>query len=373
MTWSLQQECALKSATRRLRERDKQVFRLFGFAGTGKTELAREMGNRHGAAHFASFTGKAAHVMRQRGCDPVSTIHSLIYRAYPDPEDPDRVIYDLRDKEELEGIKLIVVDECSMVGRKLARDLLSFDIPVLAIGDPAQLPPIAGPGYFMGEPPDAMLTEIHRQAANNPILKLADQIRRGEPLPRAGYRAGDALQIINHPGNPDDFDVTLVGLNDTRRGENRMMRHHFGFARVSAGAVPPQIGETLVCFRNDYTVQDNVFNGSLWQVIDGELFELDDQLPTMQLTLNNEYGATSVQVPLECFFEGRFEHYPDLQQFDFGYCLTVHKAQGSEWNAVRLFNEAYAFRDKSAEFRRRWLYTGMTRARERLTIVSYCG
>jgi hypothetical protein len=81
LIWSPQQEAALKSATRWFRERDKQVYRLFGFAGTGKTELARELGSNNTTTHYAAFTGKAGHVLRQRGCEPVSTIHSLIYRA----------------------------------------------------------------------------------------------------------------------------------------------------------------------------------------------------------------------------------------------------------------------------------------------------
>ena len=295
----------------------------------------------------------------------------MIYRAHYD-EEAERWYYDLRSRDELASIGLIIVDECSMVDRPLARDLLSFAIPILTIGDPAQLLPIKGPGYFMAEPPDAMLTEIHRQAAENPILRLADSIRRGNALPCAGYRAGEALQVIGDAGNPDDFDVTLVGLNETRRRENRTLRHHFGFARLSADDVPPQLDETLECLHNDYTVSDPVFNGSLWRVFDGKQFAVDE-LPVMHLTLTNEYGNTVVRVPLECFSTGRLERYPDLQQFDFGYALTVHKAQGSEWPAVRLFNEAPAFRDKSRQWQQRWLYTGCTRARDRLTIVNYYG
>lgn len=118
MSWSPQQDRTLFSATRWIRERNKQVYRLFGFAGTGKTELARELGNRNGATHFASFTGKASHVMRQRGCEPVSTIHSLIYRAYYDDDD-ERWYYDLRDKDELVNLSLIVVGNLSL--REAAR------------------------------------------------------------------------------------------------------------------------------------------------------------------------------------------------------------------------------------------------------------
>jgi exodeoxyribonuclease-5 len=363
--WSPQQEGGLGTVRRWIRERDKPVFRLFGYAGTGKTELARWIGHDIKSVHYSAFTGKAAHVLRQRGCTPVSTIHSLIYKATYDP-DNETWYYEQRDRCELAHLKTIIVDECSMVANGLARDLLSYKIPILAIGDPAQLPPVIGPGFFMSGEPDVVLTEIHRQAAENPILRLADQIRRGKRLPRAGYRAGGgALQITEDSGDPDAFDVTLVGRNETRRRQNRAMRHHFGFARRSQRQVLPQPGETLCCLHNDYRVRDAVFNGSLWHVKNVEPYDHDGNLPILRLTLINEYSETVVRVPEECFTEGNFEFYRGLQQFDYGYALTTHKAQGSEWSNVRLFNEAGYFRRDA----QRWLYTGITRARSQLTIV----
>jgi exodeoxyribonuclease-5 len=193
-SWSPQQDRALALVRDWLRARDRPVFRLFGYAGTGKTELAREIGANAAGTTFAAFTGKAAHVMRQGGCAPCSTIHRLIYDARYD-EQRRRYRYQLKSKAALSDIKLIIVDECSMVNDVLAKDLLSFGIPVLPIGDPAQLPPVKGASYFMAGAPDVMLTEIHRQALENPILRLANQIRAGGRLPPAGYRAGDALRI----------------------------------------------------------------------------------------------------------------------------------------------------------------------------------
>jgi exodeoxyribonuclease V len=180
-----------------------------------------------------------------------------------------------------------------------------------------------------------------------------------------GYRAGGVLHITKEAGEPDAFDATLVGRNDTRQHQNCIMRRRLGFANDSER---PLLGETFVCLRNDYTVHDPVFNGSVWQAVRvAPAFEFDDELRVLRLDLKNEYGKTQVCVPAECFSEQRFDPYPNLQQFDFGYALTVHKAQGSEWESVRLFNEAKYFRVHA----RRWLYTGITRARERLTIVDY--
>src|SRR5919204_2343725 len=162
------------------------VFRLFGFAGTGKTTLARHIAEGvDGEVKFAAFTGKAALVMRNKGCDNASTIHSLIYRARESGvEQPS---FELWDDAPASKAKLIVIDECSMVDAELGRDLMSFDCPLLVLGDPAQLPPIAGGGFFTDAEPDAMLTEVHRQAQDDPIVRLSMQVRTGERLAIGDY------------------------------------------------------------------------------------------------------------------------------------------------------------------------------------------
>jgi exodeoxyribonuclease-5 len=133
------------------------VFRLFGYAGTGKTTLARHIADGvDGEVKFAAFTGKAALVMRNKGCDNASTIHSLIYRARESGvEQPS---FELWDDAPASKAKLIVIDECSMVDAELGRDLMSFDCPLLVLGDPAQLPPIQGGGFFTDSEPDAKPT-----------------------------------------------------------------------------------------------------------------------------------------------------------------------------------------------------------------------
>src|SRR5580765_3244636 len=143
-----------------------QVFRLFGYAGTGKTTLARHIADEaDGEVKFAAFTGKAASVMRGKGCRGASTIHSLIYRARESGEEIPS--FDLWDEAPASKAELIIIDECSMVDAELGRDLLSFGVPVLVLGDPAQLPPVQGAaspaGFFTEAEPDAMLTEVHRQ------------------------------------------------------------------------------------------------------------------------------------------------------------------------------------------------------------------
>src|SRR5882757_10072335 len=167
--FSPQQDAALRAVAEWLKAKPGRgntpaVFRLFGYAGTGKTTLARHLAEGvEGNVVFAAFTGKAALVMRARGCVDARTIHSLIYRPKEiESEEPSFV---LNDDSEAAQAKLIIVDECSMVDEELGRDLLSFGRPVLVLGDPAQLPPVKGGGFFTEAEPDFMLMEVHRQAA----------------------------------------------------------------------------------------------------------------------------------------------------------------------------------------------------------------
>lgn len=140
--WTVEQDRALKNVAAWLKSKaTDQVFRLFGFAGTGKSTLARHLVDQvDDNVVFAAYTGKAALVMRAKGCKDASTIHSLIYRATDtDTEEPSFI---LNNDSQVTSAKLIVIDECSMVDEDLGRDLLSFGKKVLVLGDPAQLPPI---------------------------------------------------------------------------------------------------------------------------------------------------------------------------------------------------------------------------------------
>jgi exodeoxyribonuclease-5 len=338
-----------------------QIFRLFGYAGTGKTTLAKTIAEDvEGEVKFAAFTGKAALVMRSKGCKGASTIHSLIYQARESGEEvPDFVLWDGAPASEA---KLIIIDECSMVDAELGRDLMSFGVPVLVLGDPAQLPPIQGGGFFTEAEPDAMLTEVHRQAYDNPIVRLSMEVRAGERLLPGVY--GDTQVVARDALDPQrviDAEQVLVGRNATRRAYNTRMRERRGFE----GALPAA-GDKLVCLRNNR--KKGLFNGSLWSVKQAPTTR--KQILKMSL-LPEDFGSRAVRVSVrpECF-TGAIENV-DWQQrkrydeFDFGYVLTVHKAQGSQWDDVVLFDESFAF----PESRDRWLYTGITRAAKRLTLV----
>jgi exodeoxyribonuclease-5 len=235
--WSPQQDDALRRVAEWQRSPDQQVFRLFGYAGTGKTTLAKHFAEGvDGTVLFGAFTGKAAYVLRTKGCPGATTIHSMIYHTKdkgqahlkelesalaelrmqirsegpPDlkPEDIDkdpkvqelskqieaernslaRPMFTLNMESTVKEAKLVVIDECSMVDGRMGEDLLSFGCKVLVLGDPAQLPPVGGAGFFTEHEPDVMLTEIHRQAATTPssTWRPASACRRSSPWAAGG-------------------------------------------------------------------------------------------------------------------------------------------------------------------------------------------
>src|SRR5690242_2851144 len=360
------QDAALKAAADWLKSGPgsrgaPQVFRLFGYAGTGKTTLARHLAEGvDGDVVFGAFTGKAALVMRRKGCPDASTIHSMIYR--PRSTDEETPTFALWDDSPASHAKLIVIDECSMVDAELGRDLLSFGTPLLVLGDPAQLPPIQGAGFFTEAEPDAMLTEVHRQAADDPIIHMSMAVREGERLEPGRYGESEVVRkAALDPARVLAADQALVGRNATRRAYNTRLRERRGFVDPL-----PQADDKLVCLRNNR--RKGLFNGGLWSVKTRGAARAS----TLSLRLQPDEGigrVVKVSVRRECFTGGLEEL--DWQQrkrhdeFDYGYVLTVHKAQGSQWDDVVLFDESFAFPDSRA----RWLYTGITRAARRLTVV----
>lgn len=403
MKWSPQQQAALE----RVREWQQdesapQVFRLFGAAGTGKTTLARHAAaDVDGEVLYGAFTGKAAHVMRQCGCTGATTLHSLIYipkdrsrarlqaleqrvadlRA-SSPGDPllDRLLQEiheerinlsrpafaLNEESPLKEAALLVADECSMVDERLGGDLVSFKRKILVLGDPAQLPPVFGGGYFTSDEPDFLLTEIHRQALGNPIIAMAQAIREGEPPKLGQYGRSRVIpKSALDPAEAVAASQILCGRNATRRAINRRVRSLLGL--TSPLPVP---GDKLVCLRNHHEL--GLLNGSLWRVVG--LLEHEDLGPNeMSLEIEPAEGGPSFEVVAHTqhFLGEELQWWSrkDAEEFDFGYALTVHKAQGSQWDDVLLFDESRQFR----EHRMQWLYTGVTRARERLTVVQMEG
>ncbi|TXH55697.1 MAG: ATP-binding protein [Desulfurellales bacterium] len=375
MHWSPQQVTGLDEAAAWLKacrseiragmRLSRPIFRLFGFAGTGKTTLAKHLAGDLRSVCYAAFTGKAALMMERNGCAGASTIHGLIYQVAERADGSVAFIWDADSAAK--DADLLVIDECSMVDEEIAADLMRYGRPILVLGDPAQLPPVKGTGYFTEAQPDVMLTEIHRQAADNPIIQLATATRLGERLKLGEYGASRVIErgVLNGR-EVLAFDQVLVGKNDTRRTYNARMRLMAGFTEKL-----PEPGDRLVCLRNDKPT--GIFNGGLFRVV--ERLELDRKQSRdfIKLLLHSEDfpRRNGVEVKIhKSFFLGGYEDldWRDLkgsQQFDFGYALTCHKSQGSQWPSVLVYDESGTFRDEWA----RWLYTAITRAQEKVTVV----
>lgn len=371
MSWSPQQERAITDVGAWLADpRGKQVFRLFGYAGTGKTTLAKELAaSVKGVVLYATFTGKASLVLRKKGCADASTIHSLIYKVEVN-ERTGEASFSLNKESNLADAALLIVDEVSMVGEGLARDLLSFGKRILVLGDPAQLPPVKDEGFFINCAPDMMLTEVHRQARDNPIIRMSMEIREGGTLQRGTY--GDSRVIGCGEVGQDELreivlgaDQLLCGLNRTRTAYNRRIRALKGLVG-QAETWHPAKGDRLICLKNKRDKQ--LFNGAMF-----EADQVGDKFRCFGIearSLDEERDPLTLNVPEE-FFNGT-EHTIDWRErrkydeFTFGWTITCHKSQGSQWDNVTIFDESGAFR----ESRSNWLYTAVTRAAERVTVIA---
>lgn len=409
------QEEALKRCRKWLRTRT-QLYYLTGCAGTGKTTLAQELveDDPPGSWKFAALTGKAAHVLRQKGCEGASTIHSLIYRPNGETNQHELKIVEIRllrmtemelDKrpedydEQLEALKKVrdelrdgkrsrfarwegspladphvrgvVVDECSMIDADVMRDLKSFGKKILALGDQAQLPPVGKASFFKDYPADFELTEIHRQAAESGILRLATLVRQGGDLRR--FQSTDDCAIISGRDlDPevrarllDSADQILCGTNAHRHTLNKRCR-----VRLGRTSLFPEITDRLVCLRNDRS--SGLYNGSQWRVLSANT---DPDTLMSSLRIQSEDSDTDVDVESWAhYFAGRDAELRDIaerrdfQEFDYGYAMTVHKAQGSQWGHVVLMDDSAVF-GRSGQARP-WLYTGITRASVSLKVIT---
>ena len=357
------------------RHSKRQVFHLAGYAGTGKTTLVTGLPEMMPGIRiqYAAFTGKAASVLRKRGAENAVTLHSLLYGAPTTRRDGELV---WRRRGGGIDADLIVADECSMVHQRLGRDLLAIGVKVLVTGDQMQLPPVSGSAFFDGRP-DFSLTEIHRQATNSQPLKLATAVRNDDRVRPVPF---DLDQLL-------EADIVICAMNATRRHVNRLVRRDRGFPRDE-----PVAGDRVVCFRNNYQSR-GVLNGTLWEIervdrgIRGGRIDLGpdgrprpifrrDELLTLRL-FDEVGGGAVVTVPDICFGgKNRSDADCELDDFDFGYALTCHKAQGSEWDRVVVIDETESPRFKFitgtlplAEFRQRWLYTAVTRARQSVELM----
>ena len=327
-----------------------------------------------------AFTGKAASVLGSKlknhgvmiygGRDFVGTIHSLIYRPI---EENDELTWELKKDSEV-NFDLIIVDEASMINEELFRDLSSFRIPILAVGDHGQLPPISGQLNLV-EKPDFKLEKIHRQAEGNPIIHVSRLAREEGFVPYQKFSDKvmklrfnkDKIREFVSGANEDFTDTAILcGFNRTRVNFNDSIRKVIHKDRKTDGPIP---GDRVICLKNNRRAKNcAIFNG-----MQGTVKKVYDFLHRHRMTItmdgeeNNYVGSVAISTfgnEKPDFNENKFNK---TDQFDFGYALTVHKAQGSSWKRVLVIEQpCMAWSGLNWN---KWLYTAVTRAEQELIIM----
>lgn len=356
-----------------------QRFVLAGYAGAGKTTLARQIAEEIGMDRtiFCAYTGKAANVLREKGCKKSSTIHGAIYKLDGDEDDcptcdgsgkahgltcrncgGDGIVkgqprFMLDQDSDVRHAKLVIVDEYSMLPADIRNDLESFGSKILYLGDPFQLPPVKGECDLQ---PDFFIEEIHRQALESPIIRYATDVRQGRKLsfcnhPEFVY----AKRSDVAPETYDQADQIIVGYNDTRTKWNARFREKLGFEGIY-----PKKGDKIICTKNNR--EEGLFNGMIgYAEADAEPSNDEEILITFDgkrnlQTWDGNFRGVDGMPPREC---------AKLNRFDYAYAITCHKSQGSEFDHVLIYNQPIG---KGVE-RDRWLYTAITRGKNKVTLV----
>lgn len=360
---------------------NEQIFKLGGFAGTGKsfmTKLAIEnLSIKKSQVAFCALTGKASLVIAKYLDDPeysVGTIHKLIYEVIDD--------YRLEStrfqlKKALLGIKLIVVDEASMVSLSILEDLKQFGINILAIGDPGQLPAVGVPSGLMDNP-DHMLDEIMRQNLDNPIIYLSMLARQQKRVELGDY--GTKVRVIK---KSEMNIVDMVNADQVICGFNRTLHKITKDMRIQRGMLDdtPQFGDKVIITKNDWnkSVQGfNLVNGMIGYIRneprlithpDTRCLGMKVWEVVFQADFLSEPFNKVLYVPESDFkFENEkidFRIAKKINRMQYGQITTCHKAQGDQFDTTFVINESFG--DEPW----RWLYTAITRAQNGMTLALY--
>ena len=388
------QKQGLDIAVDRYKRKERYTV-ISGYAGTGKSTLVKFIVaalpniNPDEDVIYTSFTGKATQVLQKKGNKNVSTLHKLLFESIPKP---DGTFF--RKPVEFIPYKIVIVDECSMVPKELLQRLIKYNVHIICLGDPGQLPPInKNEDNHLLDHPHIFLDEIMRQEAESEIINLTMDIRAGKPLTR--YQ-GKEVQVLNKDELTTGMllwaDQIICAKNETRIALNNQMRDLLG---RSGG---PQDGDKVICLKNNwdiYSVNDNpLVNGTIGYLkdsfstyinlprqitSDGQPKKLDILTANFISDTDEDYGILNMDKQLittgipgldwkTSYKMGRNWRFQDKipDQFTYGYAITCHKSQGSEWDNVLVIEEGFPF---EKEEHKQWLYTAATRAAKKLVII----
>jgi exodeoxyribonuclease-5 len=349
-----EQNIAVNDALSVIFEDHGLLFRIGGYAGTGKTTIAQYLVEQKEGAMVCAFTGKAAYRLHQKGLPCAQTIHRTIYHY-------DRVTekFYKKQKEDLEG-DYFLIDEGSMISAQLWDDLCSFKLPIILLGDPGQLEPVGKDPNLMKDP-DIVLEKIHRQAAESGIIQFANNVRKKQ---HAWFAPSfyDDVEIIKGKPTIEDVlwaDIILCGRNNSRHKLNHWIRG----LQERKGLLTP--GEKIIVLRNN--MEHGVFNGQILTVDHAHKIGRAGSILLVYCYDENNGDSVARKIPI---FEGAFgkkldndkvKNMRDVVIADYGYAITTHKSQGSEWDNVIVIDEQCPIWDPV-----RWRYTAITRAAKKL-------
>ena len=392
MELTKKQEKGLKIALDRYRNNEKYVV-IGGYAGTGKSTLVKfiieALDVEPSKVAYATFTGKAAEVLRKKGNANAMTLHRLLYDSIPKPGGG----FIRKPKLQLD-YNIIVVDEVSMVPKSMIDMLLHHKVYIIFLGDPFQLPQIdKNETHTLLDNPHIFLDQVMRQAAESEIIQLTMKIRAEEDIPFS--KGNEAIVIPRRElvtGHLTWADQIICATNASRISLNNQMREILGYSGL------PQDGERMICLRNYWEDFSEDGSSSLVNGMTGiiknpfESFRMapmyvkmkNHRMDIIQGEFISDDGKifNSVEMDKGMITTGEFsldwrETYAlgklknkigDIipREFTFGYAITCHKSQGSEWDKVLVIEERFPFDKKEHA---RWLYTACTRAAEKLVLV----
>lgn len=365
---------------------DKQYFSLSGPAGSGKTTIIRYLIEYIGLGidevACAAYVGKAVSVLRSHGLN-ASTIHSLIYYPtdVPETDEEGNIMHDqygnvitklkFFKKPELEyPYSLIVIDEASMINDSLRDELLSYGVPIIFVGDKNQLEPVFGTGTVMLFP-DFVLTQIMRQKENDPIIQLSQMAIHNVSYSPGIYGKSRVLTELKMDKKIlTEYDVIIVGTNKRRESINAFIRSNL----LGIHSIFPVPGERMICRQNNWNIPlgDGLYltNGTAGEVVDSykaksdKYFEMDFMPDLTKFTKKNlkvdlKYLKASVD-------ERKAMPMSKYNKFEYGYAITVHLSQGSQYPRVLFIDEPFG---RDPEFRAKLRYTAITRASESIDIL----
>ncbi len=385
-------------------EQGKVVIALAGPAGSGKTTLISQLQQEvDDSVVISAMTNKAASVLRDKGLVTAVTAYQaclkplfeppgtelIKYLKIDEPEDCEEEVTLLKyfSKAALEqavsiakqfglppalrslGIEdffaeyfsgwgareertgLLVIDEASMLGGKLLETIRKSFSQILLVGDEYQLPPVGDTPVFWDDTSvdhRVRITQVHRQAANSQSLSLANEIKSGD------FITLTPVEKISLPLCRRGIPI-IVGRNDTRVSLTKRIRYEMGYI----GGYP-DVGEILVCRQTEKIEGIDFVNNSMWRVV-----ETDGGNKCRLRNLDEHGPKKPIDTHMEEYNLGTGIH------FRYAYALTCHSAQGSEWPTVMIHAKDARWQlGMNRENGLKWLYTSVTRSRDRVVWVS---